>query len=447
MTQITFPEGFLWGSATSSFQIEGAAFEDGRGMSIWDTFCRTPGKVFNGDNGDVACDHYHRYPQDIDLMAHMGLDMYRFSIAWPRILPQGTGQVNEEGLDFYDRLVDALLAKNIQPFATLYHWDLPQALQDAGGWPSRMIVDAFVHYADVVSRRLGDRVQKWMTHNEPWCIAFLSHELGTHAPGERDLKRALAAAHHVLVSHGRAVPVLRANGGADTQVGIVLNQTWADPASDAPEDVAAARRYEGYFNRWFLDPVFKGAYPADMVALYGGDIPGVQEGDLGEIAVPLDFLGVNFYNRAVVGDGNESGVLRLRYQKPEGEYTAMGWEVYPESLYNLLTHIQREYAPPALYITENGAAFDDVVAGDGHVYDPRRESYLKGHFHSAYRAIQDGVPLKGYFVWSLMDNFEWAEGYNKRFGIIHVDFETQQRTLKQSAEWYTQVIRDNGFTL
>jgi beta-glucosidase len=445
MTRIAFPEDFLWGSATSSFQIEGAAFEDGRGVSIWDTFCRTPGKVANGDTGDIACDHYHRYQQDVDLMAGLGFDMYRFSIAWPRILPQGTGQVNEAGLDFYDRLVDALLAKNIQPFATLYHWDLPQALQDAGGWPNRMIVDAFVNYADVVTKRLGDRVQNWMTLNEPWCISFLSHAIGAHAPGHQDIEEALLAAHHVLLAHGRSVPVIRANGNANTKVGIVLNQTWADPSTNSTEDIAAANRWQGHFNRWFLDPLYKGEYPEDMIAVYGGEVPDLQAGDLAEISVPTDFLGINFYNRAVVSNGTETPVLNIRFERPEGEYTAIGWEVYPESLYQLLNWIHKEYAPGPMYITENGAAYDDVVSPDGSVSDPGRLAYLQGHFHSAYRAMQDGVPLKGYFVWSLMDNFEWAEGYDKRFGIIYVDFETQQRIPKQSAHWFAQVIRDNGF--
>ena len=447
MTRITFPEGFLWGSATSSFQVEGAAFEDGRGLSIWDTFSRTPGKVLNGDNGDVACDHYHRFPQDVELMADIGLHTYRFSIAWPRIFPNGTGQLNESGLDFYDRLVDKLLESNIEPYATLYHWDLPQALEDIGGWTNRSVVDAFANYADVISRTLGDRVHHWMTHNEPWCASLLSYELGVHAPGHHDFQKALAAAHHLLLSHGRAVPIIRANGDANTQVGIVLNQTWADPITDSPEDLAAARRRDGYFNRWFLDPVFKGEYPADMVELYGDNVAPVQPGDMAEISVPLDFLGVNFYNREVVGAGEDGTVLGLRYEKPAGEYTSMEWEVYPPSFYEVLTRIHRDYAPRAMFITENGCAYKDVVAADGQVYDPKRQSYFEGHFHSAHRAMLDGVPLKGYFVWSLMDNFEWAWGYSERFGIVYVDFETQQRILKQSGHWYKQVIRDNGFEI
>jgi beta-glucosidase len=443
---LAFPDGFLWGSATTSYQIEGAAAADGRGVSIWDTFCRTPGKVANGDTGDVACDHYHRYADDVQLMTELGLRAYRFSIAWPRILPDGTGQVNQAGLDFYDRLVDTLLAQGIQPYPTLYHWDLPQALEDAGGWPARMIVDAFANYADVVSKRLGDRVKNWMTHNEPWCAAFLGYAIGHHAPGLQDYVKALAAAHHLLLSHGLAVPVIRANGGDGTRVGIVLNLSWVDPASDSDEDRAAARRMDGFFNRWFLDPVFRGAYPADMVALYGGSVPGVQPGDMEAIATPIDFLGINSYTRAVIAHDDQPP-LHVRSVRPEGEYTTMDWEIHPESFYQLLMRVHRDYQPAVIYVTENGASFDDQPAADGRVYDPRRLAYLQGHFASAHRAIQEGVPLRGYFVWSLMDNFEWAFGYDRRFGIIYVDFETQQRTLKESARWYAQVTRQNGFRL
>ncbi len=444
---LAFPNNFLWGTATSSYQIEGAASEDGRGPSIWDTFCRTPGKVVNGDDGDVACDHYHRYPEDIELMAELGVQAYRFSIAWPRIFPQGTGEINQAGLDFYDRLVDNLLLKGIQPYATLYHWDLPQPLQDAGGWPARFIVDAFVDYADVVSQRLGDRVHQWMTHNEPWCAAFLGYGLGHHAPGLEDITAALRAAHHLLLSHGRAVPVIRANGDARTKVGIVLNLTWADAATDSEADKAAARRVEGFQNRWFLDPVFKGEYPADMVELYGGSVPGLEDGDLKEISAPTDLLGINYYNRAVVRHSDSGGPLQVEWVQPEGEYTAMGWEVHPESLYKLLKHVHTEYAPGDLFITENGAAYDDVLSEDGRINDPQRKAYLEGHFISAHQAIEEGVPLKGYFVWSMMDNFEWAFGYDKRFGIIYVDFLTQQRILKESARWYAQVTRQNGFAV
>ena len=441
---LTFPEGFLWGAATASYQVEGAADADGRGVSIWDTFSRTPGKVVNGDTGDVACDHYHRYREDVELMARLGLKAYRFSVAWPRILPQGTGAVNQAGLDFYDRLVDALLAKGIEPFATLYHWDLPQKLQDdLGGWASRDIIEPFVHYADVVSKRLGDRVHHWMTHNEPWVVAFLGYGTPVHAPGAASWPDAVKASHHLLVSHGQAVPVLRANGDARTRVGIVLNLSWVDAASSSPEDQAAARRFDGYLNRWFLDPLFKGEYPEDMLALYRDFPPPVQAGDLATITTPIDFLGVNNYSRAVVGAG-DAPVLKIASVRPEGEYTEMDWEVYPEGLYRLLVRVHQDYAPRALYVTENGAAFADEVSPDGKVHDPRRVAYLQGYIAQAHRAIQEGVPLKGYFVWSLLDNFEWGYGYTKRFGITYVNYETQQRILKDSGEWYAGVTRQNG---
>jgi beta-glucosidase len=444
-TTLTFPSDFVWGVATSSYQIEGATGADGRGVSIWDTFCRTPGKVVNGDTGDVACDHFHRYPEDVDLMAQIGVNAYRFSIAWPRILPQGRGTVNQKGLDFYDRLVDSLLAKGIEPFATLYHWDLPQPLEDAGGWPYRSIVDAFVNYADVVSRRLSDRVHNWMTHNEPWCISFLSYAIGHHAPGRQDMAAAVRASHNVLLSHGLAVPVLRANGTEKTRVGIVLNFTWQDPASDSPEDQAAAWRLDGFNNRWFIEPVFKGQYPADMLEIFGQDTLGIQPGDMEKIATPIDFLALNYYTRSVVAHDPGGIYFQARSLEQEGEHTTMGWEVYPQGLYNFLTRFHTEYSPKAIYITENGASFDDVVAADGQVHDERRTAYLEAHFAAAHRAIQEGVPLKGYFVWSFMDNFEWAWGYTKRFGIVYVDYPTQKRILKDSGAWYSRVVRANGW--
>ena len=448
---LVFPEGFLWGAATAAYQIEGAASADGRGPSIWDTFCRTPGKVVNGDTGDVACDHYHRYRDDIELMADLGLKAYRFSIAWPRILPEGTGAVNKAGLDFYDRLVDALLAKDIEPFATLYHWDLPQPLQDRfGGWASRDIVEPFVHYADVISRRLGDRVHHWMTINEPWVAAFLGYAEGVHAPGIRDLRAAIKAAHNLLLSHGQTVPVLRANGDANTRVGIVLNLNWVDAATDSAEDRAAAHRLDGYHNRWFLDPVFEGAYPADMVELYDKLAAGaldVQPGDMDAIAAPLDFLGVNNYSRSVVAADEAAGWLGVWPVQPAGEYTEMGWEVCPEGLYKLLARVSRDYGPKAIYVTENGAAFRDELSPDGEVHDDRRLAYLKAYLAQAHRALQEGAPLRGYFVWSLLDNFEWAFGYTKRFGIVYVDYATQRRTVKQSGKWYATVTRQNGFSI
>lgn len=439
---LAFPPNFVWGAATAAFQIEGAAQEDGRGVSIWDTFCRTPGKVHNSDTGDVACDHYHRYRDDIALMADLGLQAYRFSIAWPRILPTGTGAVNAAGLDFYDRLVDTLLERGITPYATLYHWDLPQPLQDQGGWVNRATVDAFANYTEVISRRLTDRIKHWMTINEPWCVSLLSYGTGEHAPGMQDWKAALQASHHVLLAHGRAVEVLRANGAE--QVGIVLNFEWVDAISDSPEDRTAAQRRDGFFNRWFAEPVFLGQYPEDMWAFYGANVPQIHDGDLKIISTPIDFLGVNYYSRSIIGAGDHDPHFGWRFQASANEYTAMGWEVYPEGLYNLLKRIQRDWQPKRILITENGAAFTDELNGGSVVHDERRLAYLKDHFSAANRALHEGVPLTGYFVWSLLDNFEWAHGYSKRFGIVHVDYATQKRTPKQSALWYKDVIQHNA---
>ena len=444
MAHKAFPKGFVWGTATASYQIEGATHEDGRGESIWDRFCRTPGAVANGDTGDVAADHYHQWPEDIQLMKSLGLNAYRFSVAWPRIVPDGIGAVNPAGLDFYERLVDGLLAAGIEPYVTLYHWDLPQALQDKGGWPNRDSVGWFADYVAVVSSRLGDRVRHWITHNEPWVAAFVGYAMGAHAPGLRDPRAAMQAAHHLLLSHGQAVPILRQNGNAETQVGITLNLSWIDAASDKPADVEAARRQDGYINRLFLDPVFRGAYPADMLAYYGNLAPQIEPGDLLQISTPIDFLGVNYYTRQVVADDANAGLLGVRtIRPPYSEYTEMGWEVYPEGLYKLLRRLHQEYAPRALYITENGAAFEDRLE-NGQVHDPRRVAYLREHLLAAQRAIQEGVPLRGYFVWSLIDNFEWAHGYTKRFGIAYVDYATQTRTLKDSALFYKQVVAANG---
>lgn len=438
-----FPDNFMWGSATSSYQIEGAVNEDGRGPSIWDTFSHTPGKVINGDTGDVAADHYHRYVEDVAIMKNLGLHAYRFSIAWPRILPQGTGTVNAAGLDFYDRLVDELLAKNITPFATLYHWDLPQALEDKGGWRERMIIPAFVEYADVVTRRLGDRVKHWTTHNEPFVIGFVGNLFGEHAPGHKDgWKISLQILHHLFVSHGEATRTIRANV-PDAQSGIVLNFAWADAASDSPEDQAARIRMEGFHNRWFLDPIFKGHYPQDMLELYGKDAPDIADGDMETISVPLDYLGINYYTRSVVKAGTEAP-LYFDSVRGDRDHTDQDWEVYPDGLYKLLKWIDAEYKIPKIYITENGAAYNDVKDADGKVMDHNRKRYLHLHFAAAQRAAAEGVPLAGYFVWSLLDNFEWAWGYGKRFGIVYVDFDTGERTIKHSAEYLRSVIQSNS---
>ena len=440
----TFPPGFVWGAATAAYQVEGAVGEDGRGPSIWDTFSHTPGKVENGETGAVACDHYHRYPEDIALMRELGLGAYRFSIAWPRVFPTGGGRPNEAGLDFYRRLVDALRAAGVEPFVTLYHWDLPQALQDAGGWANRDTVGRFGEFAHTVATALGAEVHHWITHNEPWVVAFLGNLMGVHAPGLTDLRTALQVSHHVLLSHAEAMEALRAEARPGDQVGITLNLAPAEPAGDSQADAEAAERTDGFLNRWFLDPLFRGNYPDDMLRWYGDAVPEIQTGDLARINAPIDFLGVNYYTRSVVRHDPEGGPLQTATVQPEGRpYTDMGWEVYPDGLYHLLTRLHRDYAPSALYVTENGAAFPDRLV-DGVVADPERRAYLHDHLLACYRAIEEGVPLRGYFAWSLMDNFEWAFGYSRRFGLIHVDYATQTRTIKQSGRWYAEVTRENG---
>ncbi len=436
---MAFPKDFIWGAATASYQIEGAALQDGRGECIWTRFSHTPGKVANGDTGDVACDHYHRYPEDVALMRDLGVGAYRFSISWPRVIPAGTGTLNPAGLDFYDRLVDSVCAAGITPWATLYHWDLPQALQDRGGWTNPEIVGWFAEYTDVITRRLGDRVKHWFTHNEPFCTAFLGHMMGVHAPGLTDTRATFLAVHHALIAHGEAVPVIRRNvPGA--KAGIVLNPSPQLPATDHPEDVRLARRGDAMTNRLFLDAVFKGQYPTDLIEIAGQTVDGIDLGAIQKAAVKCDFLGINYYMRwilAHVPGKPEEAVNRF---PPGTEFTAMDWEIYPQGLTDMLTRIHREYGPIDIYVTENGAAFDDPEPNNGVVEDPRRVAYLRGYLAAAQAAIAQGVPLKGYFVWSLLDNFEWAYGYEKRFGIIHVDFQTQKRTPKQSALFYKRLI-------
>jgi len=439
MPRDSFPSDFIWGAATASYQIEGAAFEDGRGESVWDRFSATPGKVRGGDSGAVACDFYHRYPDDVRLMKELGLDAFRFSIAWPRVLPKGRGVVNEKGLDFYDRLVDELLANDIEPFATLFHWDTPQALEDAGGWPVRATAEAFVEYAEAVVARLGDRVRRWMTHNEPWVHAWIGHAWGEHAPGRTSEADAVAAAHHLLLSHGWAMEAIR-RAAPDAQVGIVLNLAHAYPASDSPEDEAAAWRVDGEGNRWFLDPIFRGSYPADLLERNELLVPVVQDGDLETISAPIDFLGVNNYFRFVVGAGPNGPQF---VANPEAQHTDMGWEVHPDGLYKLLVRVANDYAPPAIYVTENGAAFGDVRVHDGAVHDPERTAYLETYIDAVRRATAEGAPLKGYFVWSFLDNFEWGHGYSKRFGIVYIDYPTLQRVPKDSFYWYRDLIAAN----
>jgi beta-glucosidase len=451
VSQHGFPADFRWGAATSALQIEGAATAGGRGESIWDRFAATAGKIADGSRPDVACDHYHRWQEDIGLMKELGLQAYRFSIAWPRVLPRGSGTVNEAGLDFYERLVDGLLAAGIEPFPTLYHWDLPQALQDSGGWARREIVEDFAEYAAVVTRRLGDRVTRWVTHNEPWCVATLGHEEGHHAPGHLDPAEGLRVAHHLLLSHGLATRAIRREAPS-AEVGIVLIQCPAMPATDSEADHDAARWFDGFFNRWYLDPVFRGEYPADAVAdrvargqLPGPEMPFVQDGDLETIATPQDFLGLNYYSRSVMR-ADAQGQPQAVKMAPDEELTDMGWEVYPDGLYDSLTRVHREYWPGRIYIAENGAAYDDPAGPDGRIGDERRITYLREHLLAAHRAIADGVPLAGYFAWSLMDNFEWALGFEKKFGLCAVEPQTLRRIPKDSAFWYRDVVAANAVT-
>jgi beta-glucosidase len=434
---MSFPRDFVWGAATAAYQIEGAAKADGRGESIWDRFCRTPGKVANGDTGDRACDHYHRWPEDLDLMASLGVRAYRFSVAWPRIQPEGRGAANPKGIDFYRRLVEGMLERGISPLATLYHWDLPQRLQDDGGWASREIVDRFVDYAGLVFDGLGDLVDTWITHNEPWVTSFLGYGYGVKAPGVADWSQALAAAHHALLSHGRAVHAYRAGGGRG-EIGITLDLTHV---TGEPE---AARRLDGHRNRWFLDPVLRGGYPADIVELYQervGPLDFVRPGDLEEIAAPTDFLGINFYQPAAVRSDSADLPLAVEQLPWAGPRTAMGWTVEPSSLTALLLRLKHDYGELPLVITENGASYDDPpLDGQAVIEDPERVAFLRGHVEAVERAVEAGVNVRGYYVWSLLDNFEWEHGYDSRFGIVAVNFDTLKRTPKRSALWYRDLI-------
>lgn len=438
---MVFPKDFLWGAATASYQIEGGGLTDGRGECIWHRFSHTPGNVVNGDTGDVACDHYHRYREDVALMKELGLKAYRFSTSWPRVLPNGIGQINRAGIDFYSRLVDELLEADIRPFITLYHWDLPQALQDKGGWENPDSVKWFGDYAGIMANALGDRITDWTTLNEPFVISFVGNFFGTHAPGKQDIKAAYLVAHHLMLAHGAAVPVIR-QAVPNARVGITIDLGYFESPTDNEADVQAAYREDGFKNRWFLDAALKGRYPADIVALLGDILEDIDLAAVKSAAVPVDFLGINYYRRHLFVAGSD-GLFSSKDVEPDGsEFTAMGWEIYPDGLRKLLVRVAEEYKPPVIYVTENGAAFDDPPPAQGVVNDPRRAAYLRDHFAAASQAIEQGVPLKGYFVWSLLDNFEWAEGYNKRFGIIYVDYATQKRTFKSSARYYQQLISE-----
>jgi beta-glucosidase len=451
-----FPEGFLWGTATASYQVEGAVGEDGRGASIWDTFSHTPGKVYRGDTGDIACDQYHRLEEDLDLMVDLGIQAYRFSVAWPRIQPEGSGAANQKGLDYYRRLVDGLRGRSIEPMLTLYHWDLPQALEDRGGWTSRETSGRFAEYTGIVYEALGDSVRFWITLNEPWVSAWMGYGMGRHAPGIEEVSKALAATHHLLLGHGLALENLRALGHENNQLGITLNLSDVRAASGDAADLEAARRVDGNANRLYLDPLFRGSYPEDMLEHYRpeSDFGFVREGDLEKISQPIDFFGVNYYFRNTVVDGRRGSELAtaMRFAElnaatvlPEGvETTAMGWPVEADGLTELLVRLHEEYTRVPIYITENGRAVYDYVDPEGDVDDAERVAFLDAHFRAAHAAMERGVDLRGYMVWSLLDNFEWAEGYSKRFGIVFVDYGTQRRIPKMSARWYREVIGRNG---
>jgi beta-glucosidase len=442
----SFPDGFLWGAATSAYQVEGSPLADGAGPSIWHRFTRTPWLVPSGDNGDVACDHYRLYEEDVRLMRELGLGAYRFSIAWGRVLPEGTGRVNEKGLDFYRRLVDALLENGIQPLATLYHWDLPAALDDRGGWLNRDVAGWFAEYAQVMFRALDDRVHMWATLNEPWVVTDGGYLHGALAPGHRNLFEAPIASHHLMLSHAAGVEAYRAEGRH--QIGLVVNLEPKYPASGSEEDLAATRRADAYMNRQYLDPVFHGRYPEEMAEIFGEAWPEFPAEDLARIRQPIDFLGVNYYTRNVTKHDpmalpvRASGVRQKRHA-----YTETAWEVYPEGLTDTLVWVKENYGDLPLYITENGAAFYDPPTAHGELSDPLRVEYFRTHLLAAREAIDRGVDLRGYFAWSLLDNLEWSLGFSKRFGIVHVDFETQKRTPKASSRFYSEVIRANGGNL
>ncbi|MEV0783385.1 GH1 family beta-glucosidase [Streptomyces sp. NPDC050423] len=458
-----FPTDFVWGAATAAYQVEGAAAEDGRTPSIWDTFSRTPGKVRNGDTGDIAADHYHLYRDDVALMKRLGLKAYRFSISWSRVQPTGRGPAVERGLDFYRKLVDELLEAGIAPVATLYHWDLPQELEDAGGWPQRVTADRFTDYAAIMAGALGDRVATWTTFNEPWCSAFLGYGSGVHAPGRTEPASALRAAHHLNLAHGRAIEVLRGQLPAAAQTSVTLNLHQVRPLTASAADADAARRIDAVGNRIFTGPMLRGEYPEDLIADTGHLVDWsklVQDGDLAAISRPVDVLGVNYYTPTLVStpeagsgdtrnDGHGAsdhspwpGSEHVAFHLAEGkERTAMNWSIDPDGLYNLLMDVTRDHPGLPLMVTENGAAFDDYVSPEGRVEDPERIAYLHGHLDAVQRAVADGADVRGYFLWSLMDNFEWAYGYSKRFGTVYVDYASQRRIPKASAHWYADVIR------
>jgi beta-glucosidase len=436
----SFADQFVWGVATSAYQIEGAAYEDGKGKSIWDTFAAVPGNVANNDHGENACEHYRLYKEDIAIVKSLNVQSYRFSVSWPRVFPEGNGRLNDKGLDFYKRLIDELLNCGIDPMLTLYHWDLPQALQDSGGWLNRDTALRFADYSAYMFEQFGDRVKKWVTINEPWVISYLGHYTGEHAPGMKNISAFLSSAHHVLLAHGESVRRFRESNAKDGNIGIVLNMAQVYAAGESEGDLRAARVWDGLLNRWFLEPVFKGRYPEDMTALYTHftEMNYIHPGDMEVISQATDFLGVNYYSVSRLKDGiNDFGIEHVPVASP---VTDMGWEIAPNGLLELLRRLQSEIRGLPIVITENGAAFDDTINPDGSIDDDDRLKYIQDHIEVCLRAIAEGINLKGYYVWSLLDNFEWAFGYAKRFGIVHVDFDTLQRTLKKSAHWYRDFV-------
>ncbi|HOJ98903.1 MAG TPA: GH1 family beta-glucosidase [Termitinemataceae bacterium] len=448
-TFLQFPKDFIWGAATAAYQIEGAWNEDGRGPSIWDTFSQNSANIADRQPGNVAVDHYHRYQEDIELMRFLGIHNYRMSLSWSRIFPEGRGRVEQRGLDFYNRLVDSLLSADIKPWITLYHWDLPQALQDQGGWTNRDTVAAFAEYVDQVTRSLGDRVKHWMTFNEPWVASICGNLLGVHAPGSKDIQTTLAVAHGMLLGHGMGSRIVKTNV-RDSMVGIVNNLAWIEPATNTETDRAAAHRWDGAYNRWFMDSIYKGSYPEDMLTWFGRLVPEIRQDDMKLISTPTDFLGLNYYTRRLVHYDPENPFIQAnqtyRSHTPRAEFEE--FEDWPEGLYHTLCRIRDEYGNPPVYITENGTTTLDEISDDGCVHDPVRVDYLRRHFSAAHQAITEGCQCKGFFVWSLLDNYEWAFGFTKRFGLVFVDYtDNLHRIPKDSAHFFRQVIRKNGFTI
>ncbi|RSD26798.1 GH1 family beta-glucosidase [Mesobacillus subterraneus] len=440
-----FSSEFVFGTATSSYQIEGAYKEDGRGLSIWDTFSRIPGKVVNMDNGDVACDHYHLYEKDIEILNTLGVDSYRLSIAWPRIFPE-QGKYNEAGMAFYKKMIKRLIENGIKPAVTLYHWDLPMWAHEQGGWTNRESVQWFLEYAEKCFEELDDQVEYWITHNEPWCAGFLGYHQGIHAPGHTNMEEALKAVHHILLSHGEAVDLLKSKFGSSTPIGITLNLSPMYPASESANDQLAANNADGYSNRWFLDPVLKGSYPVDMMNLFSKYVHSydfIHEGDLEKISIECDFFGINFYSRGLVEFNAASDFL---YKSAYSDYpkTGMGWDISPAEFKDLIRRLRKEYTNLPIYITENGAAFDDEVTDGNRVRDTERQKYVEQHIHAVAELNEEGMNIAGYYLWSLLDNFEWAFGYEKRFGITYVDFETQERILKDSGYRYAEIIKERS---